>query len=102
MDTEVAVVAGATEGLFCAITAVVNRGDEVIVFDPAYDSYEPAVELCGGRCIHIPLAAPDFAADWQQVKDAITSKTRMIIVNTPHNPTGRYLASRTGTLWRSW
>lgn len=88
MDSEVTVVPGATEGLFCAIQAVVSAGDEVIVFDPAYDSYEPSVELAGGKCIHIPLLPPAFAVDWQQVKDAITDRTRMIIVNTPHNPTG--------------
>ena len=87
-ESEVTVVSGATEGLFCAITATVKPGDEVIVFDPAYDSYEPAVELTGGRCIHIPLIPPKFAVDWQQVKDAITARTRMIVVNTPHNPTG--------------
>ena len=88
MDNEVTVVPGATEGLFCAITATVQPGDEVIIFDPAYDSYEPAVELAGGRCVRIPLAPPDFSVDWQRVKDAMTPRTRLIIVNTPHNPTG--------------
>ena len=85
---EVTVTSGATEALFCAIHAVVRPGDEVIVFDPAYDSYEPAVELAGGRCVHLQLRAPDFAVDWDAVRDAITSRTRMIIVNSPHNPTG--------------
>lgn len=87
-DAEVTVTSGATEALFCAIHAVVRPGDEVIVFDPAYDSYEPAVELAGGRCVHLALAAPDFAVDWDAVRDAITPATRMIIVNSPHNPTG--------------
>jgi methionine aminotransferase len=85
---DVTVTSGATEALFCAIHAVVRPGDEVIVFDPAYDSYEPAVELAGGRCVHLQLRAPDFAVDWDAVRDAITSRTRMIIVNSPHNPTG--------------
>ena len=93
-DTEVSVVAGATEGLFCAIAASVGKGDEVIVFDPVYDSYEPAVELAGGRCVHIPLSAVDFTVDWQRVKDAINSSTRMIVVNTPHNPSGRVFTSQ--------
>ena len=86
--TEVTVTSGATEALFCAITAVVRAGDEVIVFDPCYDSYEPAVTLAGGRCLHITLQAPDFRIDWGQVRDAIGPKTRLIVTNTPHNPTG--------------
>jgi methionine aminotransferase len=87
-DAEITVTSGATEALFCAIHAVVRPGDEVIVFDPAYDSYEPAVELAGGRCVHLPLTAPDFRVDWDAVRDAITPRTRLIIVNSPHNPTG--------------
>lgn len=87
-ETEITVTSGATEALFAAISAVVKSGDEVIVFDPAYDSYEPAIELNGGRAVHIPLQAPDFAVNWQQVADAISDRTRMIIINTPHNPTG--------------
>ena len=86
--TEVTVTSGATEALFCAVTAVVQPGDEAIVFDPCYDSYEPAVTLAGGRCRHIPLHAPDFRIDWNQVADAIGPKTRLIMANTPHNPTG--------------
>jgi len=87
-DCEVVVTPGATEALFCAITAVVNPGDEVIVFDPAYDTYEPGVTLNGGVTRHIALEAPDFAVDWQKVRDAINERTRLIIINTPHNPTG--------------
>lgn len=90
---DVTVTSGATEALFCAIHAVVRPGDEVIVFDPAYDSYEPAVELAGGRCVHLQLRAPDFAVDWDAVRDSITSRTRMIIVNSPHNPTGSVFTS---------
>lgn len=92
-DTEVTVTSGATEALFAAIGAVVCAGDEVIVFDPAYDSYEPAIELNGGRAVHLALHAPDFAIDWSQVKAAVNSKTRMIILNSPHNPTGSVLSA---------
>lgn len=87
-DQEVTITSGATEALFCAISAVVRPGDEVIVFDPAYDSYEPVVELCGGKAIHVPLQAPTFSVDWNRVESAITDRTRLIITNTPHNPTG--------------
>ena len=86
--TEITVTSGATEALFCAITAVVRPGDEAIVFDPCYDSYEPAVTLAGGVCRHIPTVAPDFRVDWDRVCDAVGPKTRLIMVNTPHNPTG--------------
>ena len=87
-DSEVCVTPGATEALYCAVTAVVHPGDEVIVFDPAYDCYEPSVRLNGGVTKHIALQYPDFAIDWQQVRDTITDRTRLIILNTPHNPTG--------------
>ena len=86
--SEVTVTSGATEALFCAITAVIRPGDEAIVFDPCYDSYEPAVTLAGGTCRHIPLAAPDFRIDWNRVSDALGPKTRLILTNTPHNPSG--------------
>jgi methionine aminotransferase len=90
-DSEITVVPGATEALFCAIHAVVKPGDEVIVFDPSYDSYAPAVALAGGRCIHIPLREPDFDIDWQLTASALNPKTRLIIINSPHNPTGTVL-----------
>ena len=86
--TEVTVTPGATEALYCAITTVVQPGDEVIVFDPAYDTYEPAVTLNGGITRHIALQQPDFSVNWQQVREAINERTRLIILNTPHNPTG--------------
>lgn len=92
-DSEVTVTSGATEALFAAIAAVVRAGDEVIVFDPAYDSYEPAIDLQGARAVHIPLVAPTFAVDWQRVRDAVTPKTRMILINSPHNPTGAVLSA---------
>ncbi len=93
-DHEVTVCCGATEGLFSAIQTVVRVGDEVIVFDPAYDSYEPAITLAGGITRNIPLSIDDgfdFAVDWQQLTDTVNDKTRLIIVNFPHNPTGAIL-----------
>lgn len=92
-DAEVTVTSGATEALFAAIAAVVRPGDEVIVFDPAYDSYEPAVTLNGGRTVHLQLQPPRFGIDWQQVQAAITPRTRLIILNSPHNPTGAVLGA---------
>ncbi len=89
--TEVTVTSGATEALFCAIQAFVHPGDEVIIFDPAFDSYVPAVQLAGGRSVHVPLVPPAFSADWDRVRDAITPRTRMIILNSPHNPSGSVL-----------
>jgi methionine transaminase len=87
-DREVTVTSGATEALFCAIAAIVNPGDEVIVFDPAYDSYEPVVRLQGGRCRRVALHPPDYRIDWDQVADQVNERTRLVIINTPHNPTG--------------
>ena len=86
--TEMTITPGATIGIFSAIQALVHQGDEVIIFDPSYDSYAPSVQLVGAKAVHIALKHPDFSVDWQQVKDAINAKTRMIIVNTPHNPSG--------------
>ncbi len=92
-DQEITVTSGATEALFAAISSVVRKGDEVIIFDPAYDSYEPAIELNGGVAVRLQLLPPNFQVDWMQVKAAISSKTRMIIINTPHNPTGAILST---------
>lgn len=91
-DTEVTITPGATQAIFCAIQALVHPGEEVIVFDPCYDSYEPSVELAGGRCVHVPLALPGFAIDWQALTDALSDKTRLIILNSPHNPSGALLS----------
>jgi methionine transaminase len=85
-ESEVTVTLGATEAIYSAIQAVVGPDDEVIVFDPAYDSYDPAIRLAGGRCVHIPLLPPTFGYDWERVAAAITPRTRMIIINSPHNP----------------
>lgn len=85
-ETEVTITVGGTEALYCAIQAIVGQGDDAIVFDPAYDSYDPAVRLAGGRCIHIPLMPPGFRYDWDRVRATVTNRTRLIIINTPHNP----------------
>ena len=87
-DTEITVTAGATEALFCAIAAVVHAGDEVIVLDPAYDSYDPVIRLQGAVPVHVPLSAPTYRIDWDRIEAAITANTRLLILNSPHNPTG--------------
>jgi methionine aminotransferase len=92
-ETEITISAGATEALFAAIAAFVHPGDEVIVFDPAYDSYNPAIRLNGGVPVHINLKYPDFSIDWEEVKSRMTSRTRMIMVNTPQNPSGAVLTA---------
>jgi len=89
----VTITSGATEAIWVAIQSLVRKGDEVIIFDPAYDSYEPAVELAGGSCRHIALEAPNYSINWANVEENINSKTRVIIVNSPHNPTGSILNS---------
>lgn len=92
VDSEVTITPGATQAIFCAIQAVIHSGDEVIVFDPCYDSYEPAVELAGGRCVHVQLGLEDFAIDWQKLEAALSPRTRMIILNSPHNPSGALIS----------
>lgn len=91
-DNEVTITPGATQAIFCAIQAVIHNGDEVIVFDPSYDSYEPSVELAGGRCVHVQLGLSDFSIDFQKLAEAITPRTRMIVLNTPHNPSGALIS----------
>ena len=85
-ETEITITLGGTEALYCAVQAIVGHGDEAIVFDPSYDSYDPAVRLAGGKCIHVPLMPPSFRYDWDRVASLITDRTRLIIINTPHNP----------------
>ncbi len=92
-DTEITVTSGATEALYCAIQAFAHPGDEVIVFDPAYDCYEPAARLAGARAVHVPLTPPAFTVDWQRVRDALSARTRLIVLNSPHNPTGAVLSA---------
>ncbi|MFB9886914.1 methionine aminotransferase [Balneatrix alpica] len=91
-ETEVTITASASEALYASISALVHPGDEVIFFEPAFDSYAPIVELQGGKAIGIPMQAPQFKIDWQRVSAAITPATRMIILNSPHNPTGQTLS----------
>jgi len=88
VDQEITVTAGATQAIFTAIAACVRHGDEVIVFAPVYDSYVPGIELNGGKALYANLQAPDYLPDWDEVASLITSKTRMIIINSPHNPSG--------------
>ncbi len=91
-DAEITVTSGATEAIFSAISALVHAGDEVIVFEPCYDSYVPAITLNGGTPVFVPLRFPKYDIDWQAVRDAITPRTRLLLINTPHNPTGAVLS----------
>ena len=93
VESEVTVTAGATQAIFTAIAAFVRPGDEVIVFEPVYDSYVPAIETVGGTAVYAQLSFPDYVPDWAQVAQLISPKTRMIIVNLPHNPTGSLLSA---------
>src|SRR5215472_15269532 len=85
-ETEITVTLGATEAIYSAVQAIVGAGDEAIAFDPAYDSYEPAVRLAGGRCVRLPLTQPGFHYDWERVRAAVTPRTRLVLFNSPHNP----------------
>jgi methionine aminotransferase len=91
-DREITVTSGATEAIFNAIAAVVRPGDEVIVLDPCYDCYEPAIDLAGGKAVHVALDPRTFAPDWAAVRAAISTKTRMLMINSPHNPSGAMLS----------
>ncbi len=90
-ETEITVTSGATEALYAAITAVVRPGDEVLVFEPAFDCYVPAIRLNGGNPVYLAMKSPDYRIDWDEVSDAINTHTRLIILNSPHNPTGTVL-----------
>ncbi|MBW4050650.1 MAG: aminotransferase class I/II-fold pyridoxal phosphate-dependent enzyme [Proteobacteria bacterium] len=85
-QSQITITLGATEAIYSAVQAVIGPGDEAIAFDPAYDSYEPAVRLAGGRCIRLPLMPPDFRYDWDRARGAVTARTRLVLFNTPHNP----------------
>jgi methionine aminotransferase len=91
-DTEIVITAGATEALYSMIAALIKSGDEVIMFDPSYDSYDPVVRLNNGVPVHINLNPPDFSIPWDEVRAKINSRTKAIMVNTPHNPTGSVLS----------
>ena len=93
-DTEITVTAGATQAIFTAIAATVRKDDEVILFAPAYDSYAPSIEANGGIPVEIEMELPSFTIDWQKVKQSINERTRMILINTPHNPTGSVLSDQ--------
>jgi methionine aminotransferase len=90
-ETQITITSGATESTYSVIAALISPGDEVIIFDPSYDSYNPAVRLNGGVPVHINLNANDFSVDWETVRSKINKRTRMIIINTPHNPSGAVL-----------
>lgn len=90
-ETEITITPGATYGIYTAFTSVLRPGDEVIVFEPAYDSYVPNIEVNGAKPVLIPLSYPGYRIDWQKVKESITPATRMIIINSPNNPTGGVL-----------
>ena len=92
-DTEITVASGASEAIFDAVAAVAHPGDEVIVLDPCYDCYEPAIDLAGAKAVHVPLDPVSFAPDWAAVGAAITPRTRMLMINTPHNPSGAMLSA---------
>lgn len=87
-DKEITVTPGATYAIYTAFATILEPGDEVIVLEPAYDSYIPNIEMCGAKAVCVKLAAPDFKPDWEQIRKAVTARTKAIIVNTPHNPTG--------------
>ncbi len=91
-ESEVTITSGATQAIFTIVAAFINPGDEVIIVKPAYDSYEPAVELFGGTVVPIQLSAPDFKVNWTEFAQKITTKTKMVIINTPHNPSGTVLS----------
>ena len=91
VDSEITVTSGASEAIYNAVLAVVRPGDEVIVLDPCYDCYEPAIDLAGARAVHVSLDPVDFSVDWDKVRAAVTPRTRMLFINTPHNPSGAML-----------
>ena len=92
-NDEITITAGATQAIFTALTAFINQGDEVLIFSPTYDCYEPAIQLNGGKPVFIELDSPNFKIDWQKVETKISNKTRMIIVNSPQNPLGTILTN---------
>ncbi|MEI6059614.1 MAG: methionine aminotransferase [Bacteroidota bacterium] len=91
--TEINITAGATEAIFCVITAMIHPGDEAIIIEPAYDSYAPAVELCGGVVRYSSLQVPGYTVNWPEVRSLMNNRTKMIMINTPHNPTGSVLSA---------
>jgi methionine aminotransferase len=92
-ESEITVTAGATQAIYTAITALIHEDDEVLIFEPAYDCYVPAIELNGGKPVFYKLHAPDYSIDWQEVQKLISHRTKMIVINTPHNPTGSVMSA---------
>ena len=93
-ETEITITAGATQAIFTAIAATVHEGDEVIIFTPAYDCYEPAIDLVGAKAVFVQLKEPEYRINWEEVKKVINQRTKMIIINTPHNPTGSIMTGQ--------
>lgn len=93
-ETDITVTAGATQAIFTAISAFVEKDDEVIVFKPAYDCYEPAIKLNGGKPVLLEMKAPEHQIDWEEVRQNVSDKTKMIVINTPHNPSGKMLSKK--------
>lgn len=91
-ETEITITAGATQALYTAITTIINQDDEAILLEPAYDSYAPAVLASGGKPVFVPLSFPSYNIDWDKVKDAVSHRTKLIIINSPHNPTGNVIS----------
>ena len=91
-DTNITITPGGTYAIYTALTTILEPGDEVILFEPAYDSYIPNIEINGGVAVRIPLQYPDYSINWEIVKEKVNSKTKAIIINTPHNPTGTVLS----------
>jgi len=92
-ESEITITAGATQAIFTAISAIIKESDEVVIFEPAYDCYQPAIELNGGKAIYLQLKAPNYTIDWEEVRKVINHRTKMIIINTPHNPTGSIMTA---------
>ncbi len=93
-ETEITVTAGATQAIMSAVLAVVHPGDEAIVLDPCYDSYVPSIRLAGGKPVYVPLDPRDFSVPWEKLRSAITPRTRLIVLNSPHNPSGAVFSAQ--------
>ena len=91
---EITITAGATQAIFTIISSLIEEDDEVILFDPAYDCYAPTVELFKGKPVHLTLKHPNYSIDWKEFESAITNKTKLVVINTPHNPTGSILSEK--------
>lgn len=93
-ESEITITAGGTQAIFTAIMATISEGDEVIIFTPAYDCYAPAVELAGGKPVYVQLKSTDYSIDWKQVKKVVSRHTKMILINSPHNPSGTIITEK--------